>query len=166
MDRSTLVQLYNAMVRPHLEYGNIIWSPHYKEDIKSLENVQKRATKLLPGLKNLPYEKRLKLLKLPSLKFRRLRGDLIQVFNIINTENAKYYFRMTNQVYTRGHNFKIYKPQAKLDIKKYSFSHRIIEHWNKLTHDIVNSKNVNEIKNKLDKFLGNKVYEYDESNIL
>ena len=131
MDRETLVQLYKAMVRPHLEYGNSIWSPRFKEDIKSLEKVQKRATKLLPGLRNLPYEERLKLLKLPSLKFRRLRGDLIQVFNIMNSEEANSFFNMNNQDITRGHNFKIFKPQAKLDTKKYAFSHRVVEHWNK-----------------------------------
>ena len=166
MDRDTLVQLYKAMVRPHLEYGNTIWSPRFKEDIKSLEKVQKRATKLLPGLKNLSYEDRLKLLKLPSLKYRRMRGDLIQVFNIMNTEDANSFFIMNNQESTRGHNLKIFKPQAKLDAKKYAFSHRVVEHWNKLPYDVVNSKNINDFKNKLDNFYGNKIYEYDELNLL
>ena len=40
-----LPPLYKSLVRPHLEYGNIIWGTHYKEEQKSLEKVQKRATK-------------------------------------------------------------------------------------------------------------------------
>jgi len=47
--------LFTALVRPHLEYGNVIWHPIYKKDIDLLERVQRRAT----GLGNLSYEERL-----------------------------------------------------------------------------------------------------------
>jgi len=68
------------MVSPHLEYANSVWCPYKKGDIESIEKVQKRATKLVICLKHLPYVERLKQLKLPTLKYRRLRGDMIRGF--------------------------------------------------------------------------------------
>ena len=62
--------------RPHLEYGNVIWHPIYKKDIDLLERVQRRATRMVPGLGNLSYEERLEAMDLPSLAYRRLRGDI------------------------------------------------------------------------------------------
>ena len=63
--------LFTAIVRPHLEYGAAIWNPHLKRHIIAIENVQRRATKLVPGLLNLPYRERLKALRLPTLLYRR-----------------------------------------------------------------------------------------------
>ena len=65
------------MVRPHLQYGNIIWGLHFKEDMKAVERVQKRATRMILRIKDLPYTQRLKALNLPSLSYRRKRGDMI-----------------------------------------------------------------------------------------
>ena len=74
----TLPLLYNALVRPGLEYGNVIWGPQYKLDQHALEKVQRRATKLIPQLKYLDYVYRLKALELQSLQHRRQRGDMIE----------------------------------------------------------------------------------------
>ena len=71
------------MVRPHLEYGNIIWHPRYRRDKLEVEKIQRRATRLIPSLKGLSYEERLRALKLPSLEHPRMRGDMIQVFKIL-----------------------------------------------------------------------------------
>ena len=79
IDAQMMVQLFKSIVRPHLEYANVVWSPLYKKDSELLENVQRRATKLVPELRNCDYEERLRLLGLPSLTYRRLRGDLIEV---------------------------------------------------------------------------------------
>ena len=57
-DAQTIACLYKAMVRPHLEYGNTIWGPFYKGDIKLVESVQRRATKIIPELRDKPYEER------------------------------------------------------------------------------------------------------------
>jgi len=53
-----------AMVRSHLEHANSVWNPYHVQEIKALEQVQMRATKILASLKNKPYEERLKILKL------------------------------------------------------------------------------------------------------
>ena len=72
------------MVRAHLDHGNIVWGPHFKGDMKAIERgVQKRATRLTPALKDLRYTERLKVLDLPSLEYRRKRGDMIMYHKIM-----------------------------------------------------------------------------------
>ena len=77
-DRDTVRMLYCALVRPHLEYANVIWHPRYRKHVYSLEKVQRKATRLLPGMKQRTYEERLQILRLPSLVYRRFRGDAIR----------------------------------------------------------------------------------------
>ena len=79
----SLATLYKVFVRPHLEYCIQACSPSLRRDINALEKVQRRATKLVPSLRNLPYEERLRRLHLPSLEDRRIRGDMIETFKIL-----------------------------------------------------------------------------------
>ena len=80
LDETSFRYLFQALVRPHLEYAEAVWSPFTKKDIHTIEKVQKRATKLIPSLKNMDYPNRLKKLKMPTLQYRRLRGDMIEVY--------------------------------------------------------------------------------------
>ena len=79
-----MVPLFKSMIRPIIEYGNPVWSPFLKQDINAIENIQKNFTKRIHGMRKKSYQERLMLLKLPSLEFRRLRGDMIEVFKIVH----------------------------------------------------------------------------------
>ena len=69
INKEIFLKLHKALIRPHLEYGQIILSPHLIRQSKKVENFQRRATKIVPSLKDLPYEKKAQKLKLPTLKY-------------------------------------------------------------------------------------------------
>ena len=120
MDKEMFLELYLHLVRP-LEYAVQVWSPKLLKDVDKLEKVQRRATKLVPEISDLPYETRLQILGLPSLKERRIRGDMIEVFKILNgfenIDSEKFFKRSTVQddggpsegPMTRGHCHKLEK---------------------------------------------------------
>ena len=65
-DKMVFIRLYKQLIRPHLEYATCVWNPHFKRDIRMLEQVQ-RAKTCVHGLHHIPYEERLKILNLDSL---------------------------------------------------------------------------------------------------
>ena len=84
LDKETFLHLYKSLVPLHVEYLTPNWSPYYKKDRITIENVQRRATKLVTSLKYYSYPERLKKLGLPTLDYLRERADLIQVYKILN----------------------------------------------------------------------------------
>ena len=153
--KKLIIPLYKAIVRSHLEYCIQAWRPYRKKDIDTLERIQRRATKMIPELRDLSYEERLKECGLTTLETRRLRGDQIEVFKILNGyENIdRNMFFSLKDSRTRGHEVKLVKDQCRLDIRKHSFSQRTINEWNKLSTDCVTASSVNMFKNKVDTYL-------------
>jgi len=83
----TFGMLYKTFVRSHLEYANCIWSPSRQTAINKIEKVQ-MMTRMVQHLKKYSYEARLRCLNLPTLKYRRLRGNMIQVYNIVSGNSS------------------------------------------------------------------------------
>ena len=156
-DSNTIVSLYKALVRPHLEYCVQAWRPYFKKDIELLEGVQHRATKIIEGLERMSYEQRLSSLGLTTLETRRIRGDLIEVFKIFKAyENVDYreFFELSENN-LRGHSCKLFKKRVKTNIGKYSFSNRVVDLWNNLPEDVVSCNNVVSFKVKIDHLFKN-----------
>ena len=151
-----------TLVRPILDYASTIWNPHLMGNIRDLEKIQKRATKLIPSLQHLSYLERLQHLNLPSLLYRRTRMDLIMTYKILHglvLLNSDEFFTI-NLNHTRSNGMKIYKNHSNTNSRKFSFTQKIIKDWNSLPHDIVSAPNVLIFKTKLDKFLYNRRFTY------
>lgn len=165
LDITTFKTLYTSLVRPHVEFANQVWSPYLKKKhIDMIENVQKRATKQLPGMKELPYEERLRVLNLPTLAYRRVRGDLIETYKILTDKydpEVSRLFTMRNESTTRGHNRKIFKKRPRLNTRKYSFCYRVVDLWNQLPEDIVEAKTKYSFERRLDRYLETQPIKYD-----
>ena len=84
IEKSLIVPLYKAIVRPHLGYCIQAWNPHLRKDIDMIEKIQRRTTKLIPGLRDLRYEERLKECGLTTIETRKLKGYQIEVFMKLN----------------------------------------------------------------------------------
>ena len=144
--------LYKALVRPILEYGSVIWNPLFKSDQEEIEKVQRRATKLVTSISHLPYNMRLKTLKLDSLKFRRRRSDILQVFRIlkgIDNINPNNFFSLNPDIRTRGHSLKLTKIRANSNKRLNAFTMRIINDWNNLKEKTISCSSLNSFKTAL-----------------
>ena len=154
LDKDTLPLLYKSLVRPHLEYGNPIWGPFNKADQQALEKVQRRATKLVPSVAHLSYTDRLKALEIPSLLYRRRRGDMIWVYNIMTGKSGlrgELFFSQPTSSATRGHTMKIRKPEALTRERRNHLAIRAVNDWNSLPNWVVTSQTTNTFKNNLDR---------------
>ena len=146
--------LHKSLVRPILEYGSVIWSPHLRKDIMELEKVQKRVTKLVPELQHLPYEQRLKQLNLTTLEYRRKRSDIIQIFRIIkgiDNLDIDDFLEMNTESNTRGHKYKLKKIRCLTTKKLQAFPHRVINIWNALPKKAIECDTINTFKTAIEK---------------
>ena len=138
------------MVRPILEYSSSVWSPFLVKDIVRLEQVQRRATKLIPSISHLTYTDRLTKLGIPTLQYRRDRQDLIHVYNLINSDQCESFFSLDTDNRLRGNGLKIKKTEHyNKTIKQKFFSQRVINIWNSLPYSVVHSQSLNCFKSAL-----------------
>ena len=105
---------------------------------------------------NKPYNERLKCLNLTTLETVRLRGDLIEVFKILKVDASTFLTQSNAQ--TRGHLLKLFKPSCRLDGRKFSFSHRVVDAWNGLNEALIACDSINGFKVQLDKYMKSGVY--------
>uniref|UniRef100_A0A8C3F2F9 Reverse transcriptase domain-containing protein n=1 Tax=Chrysemys picta bellii TaxID=8478 RepID=A0A8C3F2F9_CHRPI len=148
-DKEVLLPLYKALVRPHLEYCVQIWSPMFKKDELKLERVQRRATRMIRGMENLSYERRLEELGLFSLTKRRLRGDMIALFKYIrgiNTREGEELFQLSTNVDTRTNGYKLAVGKFRLEIRRRFLTIRGVKYWNSLPRETVGAKDLSGFK--------------------
>ena len=154
LDENVMLPLYTSLVRSHLEYGNLVWGPHYKGDSIAVERLQKRATKKVPAIKDLSYEERLRHLSLPSLLHRRRRGDMIFAYKLftrkIGLEKDDIFSPSLSAV--RGHEYRVIKKKATKFCRINAFSNRIIDDWNSLPQKIVAASSTDSFKNSIDEY--------------
>ena len=130
-------------MRTHLEFASSVWHPYKLIHIDMIENVQRRATKQLPGFKELSYSERLKRLKLPTLSFRRVRGNMIELYKILNDKYdreaapfIKLWKDMAPRARARGNSKKLYPQRTKSEMRTKSFAIRVVKSWNSLPDSI------------------------------
>ena len=163
LNKESFKILYKSLIRPILEYCSVIWFPLFKHEALEIEKVQRRATKLIPNLKELSYQERLKSLNITTLAYRRQRTDILQVFRIVKQIDRIPFdaFFSYNTQPTRGHSYKLDKPRASTKLRQNSFSHRVIDLWNNLPEKAVNCKTINSFKNALEKAWRNDPIKYE-----
>ena len=145
-DKDTFLKLYKVYVRPHLEYAVVSWSPWTQQDKEMLEKVQRRAVGMVSNLRGRSYEERLAEVGMLSLGDRRMRGDMIATYKIMTGKDKVepgVFFGLAGDgpgPWTRqaagAHHIRAQAVKPKLDIRRYSFSQRVISTWNLLPESL------------------------------
>jgi len=158
--REGILPLYSSLVRAHLEYCIQLWGPQNRKDMDVLEQVQRRAKKMIRGLEYLSYEDRLRQLRLSSPEKRRLWGDLRAAFQHLKVAYRKAGEGLFTRVCsdrTRGNISKLREVRFRLDIRKKFFTMRVVKHWNRLPREAVDAPTLEVFKARLDGALSNVV---------
>ena len=152
LDAKSFTLLHKSLVKT-LEYYIAAAHPILDRKEKLIEGVQQRATKLIPGMSKLSYVGRLITLKLPSLYYRRARGDIIEVCKYIHgiykVETSPLVLD-NNPASTRGHMYKLKKTRCNRSQTQKYFRHRVVNPWNGLPDEVFTAPTLNTLKNRLD----------------
>jgi len=123
---------------------------------------------LLSTIKDITYEKRLQLMNLPSLVYRRYCGDMIEVYKFthgIYISGDNLLPRALKSVVT-GHEYKLKKRHCHTQLRANFFSYRVVNLWNRLPEDVISASSVNMFKLRLDKYWANYCYTLDPEDFL
>ena len=167
-DRYHFIRLYKQYVRCHLEYAVQVWNPWLLQDIENIEAVQRRAINKCYGLTG-TYEEKLKAVGLTTLSDRRVRGDMLQTYKILNgiddVDPRTWFTRvsechqLTRQAVSVSEdgeivqNMNLVKPKSRLDVRKNFFSCRVVDSWNELPSSVQQSVGVQDFKESYDAFI-------------
>ena len=158
----TFARLYQVYVRPLLEAAAPAWNPSKKEDINTLEKVQKRALRMVTSLGKVSYEQKLNMLGMQSLEDRRRRGDQIQCHKIIggfggiNPSKFFSFVQDRHDANTRQHEANhLVMEKCNRNVRKHFFTNRVVNEWNELPLHVKEAKTTNSFKNLYDENLEN-----------
>jgi hypothetical protein len=160
-DKYTFTRLYKVYVRPHLQYCVSAWSPFTVGDKELLENVQRRAVKMITNISG-SYEEKLAQLGLTTLEENRQRGDMVEMFKLM-TGKTKVDFRdwftlapvrqgAGNTRATTGYLNVEEPPRASGEVRRNFFSQRCPRAWNTLPDVVKKATTVNSFKSAYDAF--------------
>ena len=116
---------------------------------------------MIPALRHLEYRDRLKELNMFSFERRCLRGDMIELYKMFSDRgylDVGTFFTLEEENRIRGHERKIRKQGCKLGLRKYFFSHRVVDFWNALPGEVVYSSSLNVFKKRLDKLMDERIW--------
>ena len=153
-NKGLILPLYKSLVRPHLEHAVQFWSPYLRRDIDKMEKIQRIATKMIAEIRNHSYHQRIQEHDLISFVQRRLRGQLIEVFNYLNrftTASARGLFDYNLNDRTRNNGAKLIVKHFNTSVAQHFYTIKITTTWNALSNEVVTSRTVNSLKNSLDK---------------
>ena len=148
-DSHVLLKLYLTVIRPHLEYASPVWDPFHKTEVDALENVQKFALRFCLKTWNEGYDQLLLNAGIPSLKARRSRMNLCQLYKIINKithfPDAPINPRKVHYDSRSVNKNSVTVPRSNTSAYQHSFFPKSLSLWNGLPEDVTNCTSINSL---------------------
>ena len=154
-NKTSLLPLYKAFVRPLTEYSCLIWSPYTQKGKNKVESVQKRICRMIPSLRRLCYRDQLMSSGLMSMEARRLRYQLMTIFKMckgLSVLQLEDLFDRAISKRTRGHSHSLISKHCRTNYRLNFFTVSSVKHWNMLSEDEVDVSTLTQFKSSLNGF--------------